>query len=78
MAVDIERVVAAAVDSFLHGDEDEGRAANRGRRRGGRLRGMGTLAVGVGLGLAAQAAIRRARDIDLETAASAVEKRLKG
>lgn len=74
MAVDIERVVAAAVDSYLGRESDSGPR----RRRRGRLRGAGTLALGVGLGLAAQAAYRRAREIDLESAASALEQRLKG
>jgi hypothetical protein len=78
MAVDIERVVGAAVDAFLRGDagESEGHAHDRGSGRK-RLRGAGALAAGVGLGLAGRAAYRRVRQIDLESAAEALEQRLK-
>ncbi len=75
MAIDIERVVAAAADSYLGGERGTDDRGGRGR---GRLRGAGALALGVGIGLAAQAAYRRAREVDLETAASALEQRLKG
>jgi hypothetical protein len=78
MAVDIERVIGAAVDSYLRG-EDRGSEGDSHGRRGerGRLGGVGGLAIGVGLGLAARAAYRRARSIDLESAAGALEQRLK-
>jgi hypothetical protein len=78
MAVDIERVVGAAVDSFLRG-EDRGSEGDSHGRGGGRRRlgGVGALAVGVGLGVAARAAYRRVRSIDLESAASTLEQRLK-
>lgn len=75
MAVDIERVVTSAIDSFLQGQDGD----RTRRRRGGRRR-LGTaraIAVGVGLGLGARAAYERVRTIDLESAASALEERLK-
>ncbi|HYI79617.1 MAG TPA: hypothetical protein VEW67_02005 [Thermoleophilaceae bacterium] len=77
MAVDIERVVTAAVDSFLQDGEDGARRAGRGRGGRGRLGTASAVAIGVGLGLAGQAAYRRVRAIDLENAASALEDRLK-
>lgn len=78
MAVDIERVVTAAVDSFLQGDDGQS-DGNARRRRNGRG-GIGTaagVAVGVGLGIAGRVAYRRLRGVDLESAASALEERLK-
>jgi hypothetical protein len=78
MAVDIERVAGAAVDSFLRGGDSESEGGSHGRGGGrGRLRGAGGLAVGVGLGLLARTAYRRVRSIDLESAAGALEQRLK-
>jgi hypothetical protein len=78
MAVDVERLIGTAVDSFLHG-EDGGGKGNSSRRHEtkGRLGATAGLAVGVGLGLAARAAFRRLRDIDLEQAAGSLEERLK-
>lgn len=73
MAIDIERVAAAAVDSFLHGGDGE---RGDGPHRRGRLRTVGAVAAGVGLGVAARAAYRRVRAVDLEGAASALEERL--
>jgi hypothetical protein len=74
MAVDIERVVTAAVDSFVQGQDDDRTGRRRGgRRRRGRARAF---AVGVGLGIAARVAYERVRTIDLESAASAIEERL--
>jgi hypothetical protein len=78
VAVDIERVVAAAVESFLHGeekrDEDSGGGEGSGRHA---LGATGAVAVGVGIGLAARAVYRRARALDIERIAAAVEDRLK-
>ncbi len=74
MAIDVERLATAAVDSFLHG-EDGDRGHDR-QRRGG-LRTAGAVAVGVGLGVAARTAYRRVRAIDMEDAATALEQRLK-
>lgn len=75
MAVDIERVAAAAVDSFLNGDDDRRRRDGSSPGRGW-LRTAGPVAVGVGLGVAARTAYRRLRAVDLETAAAALERRL--
>lgn len=80
MAIDIERVVAATVDSFLHGDEEKpAQDSGGGGEGGGRqaLGATGALAVGVGMGLAARAVYRRVRQLDLESVAQALEDRLK-
>lgn len=84
MAIDIERVVAAAADSYLGRDDGDGGGGGSSRRDGRRgngrrrrrLAGVGSLAVGVGLGLAGRAAYRRVSDIDLEQAAGALAERL--
>jgi hypothetical protein len=77
MGVDVERIVSAAAQSYLQGGERQGDASSR--RRGGRgfLGGTRGVAVGVGLGLAARAAYRRVRKLDLEQVAGSVESRLK-
>ena len=73
MAVDLNRI-AAAVEALLGDDE---RPEDRHRESPGRFGGVGALALGVGLGVAARAAYRRARKIDLEQFAGFVEGKLK-
>ncbi len=73
MSIDIERLATAAVDSFLHGADDDHGGDSRGRG----LRTAGAVAVGVGLGVAARTAYRRVRAIDIEGAATALEQRLR-
>jgi len=73
--MDIDKLTAAAVESFLHaGQRDADERPERKRRR---LGGIGGVAVGVGLAVAGRAAYNRIRDLDLEQVASAFENRLK-
>jgi hypothetical protein len=79
-SIDLNRVVAAAADAFLEGDDrshdDRSQNGNRPTRRHG-LGTAGALATGVVLAAAARAAYARARRLDLEQVAGAVEERLK-
>jgi hypothetical protein len=76
MAVDLNRIAAAALESFLQ--EDGERPARQNESRNHHLGGVGAVAVGVGLAVAARAAYNRARRIDLESVAGAVEDKLGG
>ena len=75
MPVDLSRIVTTAVESFLQGDEQP---ARREESRNHHLGGLGAVAVGVGLVVAARVAYKRARGIDLERLAGAVEDKLGG
>lgn len=76
MAVDLNRIAAAAVESLLGSDEHTtNRRVENPRRRFG---GLGALALGIGLGVVARAAYRRASGLDLERVADSVEDKLKG
>lgn len=75
MAVDFNRIAAAAVEALLGGDE---RPAERQVERPRRFGRVGAVALGVGLGVAAHAAYRRARNIDLEQIAGSFEDKLEG
>jgi hypothetical protein len=76
MAVDLNRIATAAVESFLR--EDGGQQARQNESRNHHLGGVGAVAVGVGLAVAARAAYSRARRIDLAQVAGAVEDKLGG
>lgn len=82
MAIDINRIAAAAAQSYLdeHRRSVNGRVREGGKWEGGgrRLRGVGAVALGVGLAVAARAVYSRARSFDLERAAGKVEDRLSG
>lgn len=78
MAIDLERVARAALDGYLGGP---GARPSRSRDAGGRdrhsrLGGVGAVAVGVGLGLAGRAALRRVRRVDLEQVGESIEDKL--
>lgn len=73
MAVDINRIAAAAVESFLG---EEGQPAKGSGGKNSRLRGLGGVALGVGLALGVRAAYARVRHFDLEQAAGAIEDKL--
>jgi hypothetical protein len=74
--MDLDRLAAVAIESFLR---EEGREReDRAEPRRGRLSRVGSVAVGVGLAVAARAAYNRARSLDLEQIAGSVEARLKG
>lgn len=75
MAVDLNRIATAALESFLGEDEQP---ARQNESRNHHLGGVGALAVGVGLAVAARAAYHRVRHIDLEQVAGAVEDKLGG
>jgi hypothetical protein len=72
--VDLDRMVVAAVDSYLRPEETSN---HRPRRKDRRLGGVPAVGLGVVIGLAARKAYDRARALDLETVAGALEKRLK-
>ena len=75
MAVDLSRIATAALESFL---QEDGEHSRRDESRNHHLGGVGAVAVGVGLAVAARAAYDRARRIDLEQVAEAVEDKLGG
>ncbi|HUC08448.1 MAG TPA: hypothetical protein VMR96_10215 [Solirubrobacterales bacterium] len=74
MAVDLNRIVTAALESFLQ--EDGERQARQSESRSHHLGGVGAVAVGIGLTVAARAAYNRARRLDLEQVAGAIEDKL--
>lgn len=74
MAVDLNRIATAALESFLGEDEQP---ARQKESRNHHLGGVGAVAVGVGLAVAARAAYNRARRVDLAQVAEAVEDKLK-
>jgi hypothetical protein len=75
MAVDISRMAASALDAYLEKERNEGRPREeRGSRR---LGGISAVALGVGLAVAARAVYNRARNLDLERVAGAVEEKLR-
>lgn len=76
MAVDLNRIATAALESFL--GEDGERQAQQNESRNHHLGGVGAVAVGVGLAVAARAIYNRARHLDLERVAGAVEDKLGG
>ncbi len=76
MAIDLSRIVTAAAEAYL-GEDRQG--SPNGRADGGakrRLGGVGALALGAGLAVAARAAYIRARRFDLERVADRVEDKL--
>jgi hypothetical protein len=77
MAVDINRIAASALQAFLENESDEGHAHAQEKRRGRRFGGVGPVALGVGLAVAARATYHRARRLDLERVAGAVEEKLR-
>jgi hypothetical protein len=75
MAIDIDRIAVSALDAFLEGERNEGRPREG---RGRRLGGAGAVVLGAGLAVVARAVYSRARSLDLERVASAVEEKLRG
>jgi hypothetical protein len=75
MAVDINRMAASALDAYLEKERNEGHPREeRGNRR---LGGIGAVALGVGLAVAARAVYGRVRNLDLERVGGAVEEKLR-
>jgi hypothetical protein len=77
MAIDVDRIAASALDAFLEDGRNEKRAPAREKHGNRRLGGVGAIALGVGLAVAARAVYHRARSLDLERVASAVEEKLR-
>lgn len=77
MAVDINRIAASAFQAFLENESNEGHPPAHEERRNRRLGGVAAVALGVGLAVAARAAYNRARSLDLERVAGAVEEKLR-
>jgi hypothetical protein len=77
MAVDFNRIAASALDAFLENQRNEGHASAHEERGNRRLGGIGAVALGAGLAIAARAAYRRVRSLDLERVAGAVEEKLR-
>jgi hypothetical protein len=76
MALDLNRIATAALESFLQ--ENGEQPARQKESRNHHLGGVGAVAVGVGLTVAARAAYNRVRHLDLERVAGAAEDKLKG
>jgi hypothetical protein len=77
MAVDIKRIAASALDAFLEDERNDGHAHAREERKDRRLGGVGAVALGVGLAIAARAAYHRVRGLDLERVGGAIEEKLR-
>jgi len=75
MAVDFNRIAAAALESLLQDEDEPAKAADDGGRR---LSGVGAVALGVGLAVGARAIYSRARQFDLERVGQAIENKLSG
>jgi hypothetical protein len=74
MALDLNRILTAALESFLQ--ENGEQPARQNESRNHHLGGVGAVAIGAGLAVAARAAYNRARRLDLEQVAGAVEDKL--
>jgi ADP-ribosylglycohydrolase len=81
-SIDVERVVAAAVEAaFGENGSDRHSAVTRSDSDGGhnhRFGQVAAVATGALVATAARAAYKRARDLDLERVAELAEKRLRG
>lgn len=84
-AIDINRIATAAADAYLRGASEQRQNGKNGRRseeskegKDRHLGGVGAVALGVGLAVAARAAYNRARRFDLQSAAESVESKIRG
>jgi hypothetical protein len=77
VAVDINRIASSALETFLERGGREQGGSKREKSGNRRLAGVRTVALGVGLAVAARAAYNRTRNLDLERVAGAVEERLR-
>lgn len=73
--IDVSRIASAAAEALIGEDSQSPNGREPDQHRG--LGSAGAVAVGVAVGAAARAAYARARRLDLEQVASAVEERLK-
>jgi hypothetical protein len=76
-ALDLNKLAATAADAYLQAAKQStnGHVETKSKRR--RLGGGAGVAVGVGLTVAAHAAYRRVRGLDLEQVGTALENKLK-
>ncbi len=78
MPIDINKLAAAAAETYLRYDRQESSNGSTEGEHRHRLGGVGALALGAGLAVAARAVYLRARNFDLERAADQVEDKLTG
>ncbi len=80
--IDVDRIAAAALESFLGADErpgDGSQNGSSGERSNHRYGSVGALAFGVALSVAARVAYSRvAERLDLDEVAESIEERLAG
>jgi hypothetical protein len=77
-ALDLNKLATTAVGAYLQQAEHSSNgAAGHLEKRGRRLGTGAAIAVGAGLAVAAQAAYRRVRELDLEEVGTAMENKLK-
>jgi hypothetical protein len=78
VAIDLNRIAAAAAESYLKVSEGSpnGQSAPQKEEKRRRFGAAGAIALGAGLAVAARAVYDRARRFDLEQAAGRVEDKL--
>jgi hypothetical protein len=80
--IDVDRMAAAALESFLGADgrpEEGSQNGSPGERSNHRYGGVGALALGVALSVAARVAYSRVADrLDLDEVVETIEERLAG
>lgn len=79
-SLDLNKLAATAADAYLQAAKQQTNGHVETKPKHGRLARVGKgagVAVGVGLTVAAHAAYRRVRDLDLEQVGTALENKLK-
>jgi hypothetical protein len=76
-ALDLNKLAATAADAYLQAAKQQSNGHVEAKLKHSRLSKGAGVAVGVGLTVAARAAYRRARGLDLEQVGTALENKLK-